>query len=164
MGLFEIDDPNAALGYRNIRAGTHPAAAKIKAGLEALWVKYDPMRIRTFCRHSLGSRKIGLSVWRRTQYRRPEGTCHRGPSIRILSRHQAYGKRSHTSQHLPEPTLRRHFRPDLIWPRRSIGNFLGQPDDFIFVHNQAAARPIQREWMNWVEEFQPVAAASNSAA
>jgi hypothetical protein len=44
----------------------------------------------------------------------------------------------------------------LIWSRRSIGNFLGQPDDFIFVHHQAAARPIQREWMNWVEEFQPV--------
>jgi hypothetical protein len=45
----------------------------------------------------------------------------------------------------------------LIWSRRSIGNFLGQPDDFIFVHNQAAARPIQREWINCVEEFQPVA-------
>jgi hypothetical protein len=45
----------------------------------------------------------------------------------------------------------------LIWSRRSIGNFLGQPDDFIYVHNQAAARPIEREWMNWAEEYQPVA-------
>ncbi len=44
----------------------------------------------------------------------------------------------------------------LIWSRRSIGNFLGQRDDFMFVHNQAAARPIRRKWMNWVEEYQPV--------
>jgi hypothetical protein len=26
-----------------------------------------------------------------------------------------------------------------------------------FVHNLAAARPIRRKWMNWVEEFQPTA-------
>jgi len=44
----------------------------------------------------------------------------------------------------------------LIWSRRAISNFLGQPDDFIFVHNKAAARPIQREWMNWVQEYQAV--------
>jgi hypothetical protein len=44
----------------------------------------------------------------------------------------------------------------LIWSRRSIGNFLAQPDDFIFVHNQAAARPIERQWMNWVDEYMPV--------
>jgi hypothetical protein len=30
----------------------------------------------------------------------------------------------------------------LISSRRAIGNFLGPPDDFIFVHNQAAERPI----------------------
>jgi hypothetical protein len=44
----------------------------------------------------------------------------------------------------------------LIWSRRSIGNFLGQPDDFMFVHNLAATRPIPRKWMNWIEEYQPV--------
>lgn len=44
----------------------------------------------------------------------------------------------------------------LIWSRRSIGNFLGQSDDFIFVHNQVAARPIERQWMNWVDEYVPV--------
>jgi hypothetical protein len=42
MRLLDIDDPHAALGYRNIRANTHPAAAEIKAGLEALWLKYEP--------------------------------------------------------------------------------------------------------------------------
>jgi DNA-binding CsgD family transcriptional regulator len=42
MGLFDIDDPQAALGYRNIRAGASEIEAEIKAGLEALWVKYEP--------------------------------------------------------------------------------------------------------------------------
>jgi hypothetical protein len=27
----------------------------------------------------------------------------------------------------------------------------------MFVHNQAAARPIRRKWINWVEEYHPVA-------
>jgi hypothetical protein len=44
----------------------------------------------------------------------------------------------------------------LIWSRRAIGNFLGPPDDFIFVHNQAAERPIRRKWIKWVEEYLPV--------
>jgi hypothetical protein len=42
----------------------------------------------------------------------------------------------------------------LIWSRRSIGNFLGQPDDFMFVHNLAATRPIRRKWTDWFEEYQ----------
>jgi len=44
----------------------------------------------------------------------------------------------------------------LISSRRAIGNFLGPPDDFIFVHNQAAERPIRRKWIKWVEEYLPV--------
>jgi hypothetical protein len=42
MGMFDIDDPDAALGYRNIRAGASAIEAEIKTGLEALWVKYEP--------------------------------------------------------------------------------------------------------------------------
>ena len=42
MGLFDIDDPAAALGYRNIRAGTHPVAAEIKAELAVLESSYEP--------------------------------------------------------------------------------------------------------------------------
>jgi hypothetical protein len=44
----------------------------------------------------------------------------------------------------------------LIWSRRSVGNFLGQPDDLVFVHNQMATRPIQRQWIDWAEEYYPV--------
>ncbi len=42
MELFDIDDPAAALGYRNIRAGASAIESEIKAGLEALWVQYEP--------------------------------------------------------------------------------------------------------------------------
>jgi hypothetical protein len=44
----------------------------------------------------------------------------------------------------------------LIWSRRSIGNFLGQADDLVFVHNQMATRPISRRWIDWAEEYFPV--------
>ena len=30
----------------------------------------------------------------------------------------------------------------LIWSRRSTGNFLGNTDDLVFVHNQLAKRPL----------------------
>lgn len=42
MGLFDIDDPSAALGYRNFRAGASEAGAEVKAALEALWDRYEP--------------------------------------------------------------------------------------------------------------------------
>src|SRR5258708_2541112 len=42
MALFDIDDPEAALGYRNIREAKYPIEAEIKAGLEALWEAYKP--------------------------------------------------------------------------------------------------------------------------
>jgi len=44
----------------------------------------------------------------------------------------------------------------LIWSRRSTGNFLGNADDLIFVHNQLAKRPLAKRWLNWVEEYFPV--------
>jgi hypothetical protein len=44
----------------------------------------------------------------------------------------------------------------LIWSRRSIGNFLGQQDDFVFVHNQLAQKPIPRKWARWFEEYIPI--------
>jgi hypothetical protein len=44
----------------------------------------------------------------------------------------------------------------LIWSRRSIGNFLGQQDDFVFIHNQVAQKPIPRKWIRWPEEYFPI--------
>jgi hypothetical protein len=41
----------------------------------------------------------------------------------------------------------------LIWSRRSIGNFLGQPDDFVFVQNQVGSRPVRRTWLKWSEAY-----------
>ena len=32
----------------------------------------------------------------------------------------------------------------LIWSRRSTGNFLGNTDDLVFVHNQLAKRPLPK--------------------
>jgi hypothetical protein len=41
----------------------------------------------------------------------------------------------------------------LIWSRRCIGNFLGQPDDFVYVQCQIGARPIRRTWLRWSEAY-----------
>jgi len=41
----------------------------------------------------------------------------------------------------------------LIWSQRSIGNFMGQPDDFVFVQSQVGARPIRRAWLKWSEAY-----------
>jgi hypothetical protein len=78
--------------------------------------------------------------------------------LTIVDRHYDFspdiihsGKDPITAHRIPQRTPCRHLRTD-----RSIGSFLGQPDDFIHVHNQTAARPIEREWMNWAEEYQSV--------
>jgi hypothetical protein len=59
-----------------------------------------------------------------------------------------------------KPVLRGAFQHEyfsgvsgLIWSHRSIGNFLGQPDDFVFVHNQTAQKPLPRKWIKWLEEY-----------
>jgi hypothetical protein len=59
-----------------------------------------------------------------------------------------------------EPVGRTMFQdPDnalisgLIWSRRSIGNFLGQPDDFVFVQNKVGSRPVRRTWLKWSEAY-----------
>jgi hypothetical protein len=44
----------------------------------------------------------------------------------------------------------------LIWSRRPTGNFLGNTDDLVYVHNQLAKRPLPKRWMNWQEELFPV--------
>ena len=41
----------------------------------------------------------------------------------------------------------------LIWSRRSIGNFLSQPDDFLYVQCQVGTRPIRRTWFRWTEAY-----------
>jgi hypothetical protein len=43
----------------------------------------------------------------------------------------------------------------IIWSRRAIGNFLGQPDDFMFIHNDTAEKSIPRGWFRWLQEFFP---------
>jgi hypothetical protein len=43
----------------------------------------------------------------------------------------------------------------MIWSLRSIGNFLGQTDDLMYVHNHVARRPLDRRWMKWLEEYVP---------
>jgi len=59
-----------------------------------------------------------------------------------------------------DPILRTAFQDQrfeniagLIWSRLSIGNFLGQADDLVFVHNQVARKPVPRKWVRWYEEF-----------
>jgi hypothetical protein len=42
MALFDVDNPDAHIGYRNLRAAEFPVEKEIKAGLEALWVRYEP--------------------------------------------------------------------------------------------------------------------------
>jgi hypothetical protein len=44
----------------------------------------------------------------------------------------------------------------LIWSHRSTGNFLGNTDDMVYVHNQLAKRPLAKRWMKWKEEHFPV--------
>jgi len=44
----------------------------------------------------------------------------------------------------------------LIWSRRSTGNFLGNTDDLVYVHNQLAKRPLPKRWLNWSEEHFPI--------
>jgi hypothetical protein len=62
-----------------------------------------------------------------------------------------------------DPILRTAFQDErftdisgLIWSRRSPGNFLGQADDLVYVHNQVARKPIPRKWARWAEEFYPI--------
>lgn len=290
MGLFDIDDPNAALGYRNIRAGASEDEAEIKAGLEALWVKYEPYADTNFLKAF--SEKPEDRFWEmylavvllkarknlRKRAKLTKASRNKGPDICTPKRRRkiwveaiapdpgddvknldkvpdlfpasADGNREAPRREielritsslfkkmeyfqslkeegvvgetdscviaitagkfalqaagfrLPYPVTavypfgaehnivdpkalaivdrKYDFSPDikrtdkaaiprtafqnelfagisgLIWSRRSIGNFLGQPDDFIYVHNQAAARPIEREWLNWAEEYVPV--------
>jgi hypothetical protein len=59
-----------------------------------------------------------------------------------------------------ENAVRTAFRNDdyksisgLIWSLRSIGNFKGRAHDLLYLHNQAAERPIPRRWFNWADQY-----------
>jgi hypothetical protein len=63
----------------------------------------------------------------------------------------------------PEAVARTAFQNEyfsgidgLIWSRRSSGNFLGNTDDLVYVHNQLANLPLPKRWLNWAEEYFPV--------
>jgi hypothetical protein len=60
----------------------------------------------------------------------------------------------------PDNVARTAFRNDdyksisgLIWSLRSIGNFMGQSHDLLYLHNQVAERPIPRRWFNWADQY-----------
>jgi hypothetical protein len=290
MGLFDIDDPNAALGYRNFRAGASEDGAQIKAGLEALWVKYQPYADTNFLKafseapeDRFWEMYLAVMLLKARKRLRPraeltKASRNKGPDICIPKRRRkiwveaiapdpgddiknldrvpdlfpasADGNREAPRREIElritsslfkkmeyfqslkkegvvgetdscviaitagkfalqaadfrlpyavtavYPFGTEHnildakanaivdrqydFSPDikrtgkeaiprtafqnelfagisgLIWSRRSIGNFLGLPDDFIYVHNQVAARPIERRWINWDQEYVPV--------
>jgi hypothetical protein len=41
----------------------------------------------------------------------------------------------------------------IIWSRRTIGNFLGRKDDFVYVHNASSNRPLNPKWTGWWKEY-----------
>jgi len=50
MALLDIDNPDAHVGYRNLRVAEFPIEQEIKAGLEALWARYEPYADANFCK------------------------------------------------------------------------------------------------------------------
>jgi hypothetical protein len=44
-----IVEPDAHIGYRNLRIGEFPVEREIKAALEALWARYEPYADANFC-------------------------------------------------------------------------------------------------------------------
>jgi hypothetical protein len=285
MALFEIDSPDAHVGYRNLRAGAFPIEREIKAGLEALWARYEPYADANFCQEfSLqpdtrfwemyltvrlvdagrkvrtsaevpranrdvgpdicvrkGTRKIWIEAvspdqghednpdrvgdWPADEQRIDVEEERRRVELRITTalnskiekfkRYRADGIVDERDScivaisggqfplqaiqfGLPPPVTsvyplgreRVSFDPQalsfssvfdfapqiermrgrpvgraafqdpensvitgVIWSRRSIGNFLGQPDDFMFVQNKVGSRPIRRTWLKWSEAY-----------
>jgi hypothetical protein len=289
MALFDIDDPNAHIGYRNLRAAAYPPEQAIKDGLERLWLRYKPYADTNFCAefrrrpderfwemylaiHFLDARKkmrkreeltteqrdtgpdicirkgrrriwvegiatgagnddnldqvpdlfaanadevqdaprrqielrITTALQRKAKkfegYRKKglvgekdscviaisggqfaleaagAGLPHAvtavypfGEEFAIVDRETAefvafghkFSAEIRKARGRPEPrTAFQHKMfssiSGIIWSLRSIGNFLGRSDDFVFVHNQMAERPIPRQWINWDAEYFPV--------
>jgi hypothetical protein len=285
MALFDVDNPDAHIGYRNLRAAEFPIEGEIKGGLEALWARFEPYADENFCAEfsrqpddrfwemyltvrlldaakkvrprtelaqaardvgpdiciQKGTRKIWIEAvspdqghennpdrvadWPAEESRIDVDEQRRQVELRAtsaLSSKIAKFKRyrdngivnerdsciiavsagqfplqaiqfglspavtsvypigheridfnplapsfSSVFDFAPQierpgrqPVQRTMFQdPDnalisgLIWSRRSIGNFLGQPDDFVFVQNQVGSRPIRRTWLKWSEAY-----------
>ncbi len=49
MPLFELNNPDSHIGYRKLRAAEFPIEQANKAGLEALWARYEPYADSNFC-------------------------------------------------------------------------------------------------------------------
>jgi hypothetical protein len=289
MALFDIDDPNAHVGYRNLRAAKFPQEQAIKDGLEHLWLRYKPYADTNFCAefarhpderfwemylairfldarkkmrkreeltaaqrdtgpdicirkgrrriwiegiatgagnadnldqvpdlfaanadeiHDAPRRQIELRITTALQrkakkfegYRKSgivgekdsyviaisggqfaleaagAGLPHAvtavypfGEEFAVVDRETAefvalghkFSAEIRKARGRPEPrTAFQHKMfssiSGIIWSLRSIGNFLGQSDDFVFVHNQMAERPIPRQWINWDAEYFPI--------
>lgn len=285
MPLFDIDGPDAHIGYRHLRAAEFPIEQEIKAGLEALWARYEPYADENFCQEfsrqpdnrfwemyltvrlldaakkvrpraelaqavrdvgpdiciQKGTRKIWIEAVSPDQGREnnpdrvadwPAGEGRidveeerRQVELRVTTALSAkiakfkkyrnngiiderdscvvavsasqfplqaiqFGLSPAVTSVYPfgseqiefnplgpsfssvfdfapqierpgrEPVGRTMFQePDnavisgLIWSSRSIGNFLGQPDDFVFVQNQVGSRPVRRTWLKWSEAY-----------
>jgi hypothetical protein len=285
MALFDIDNPDAHIGYRNLRVAEFAIEREIKAGLEALWARYEPYADASFLQEfsrqpdnrfwemyltirlldaakkvrsraelapaardvgpdiciQKGTRKIWIEAvspdqgrennpdrvadWPAEERRIDAEEQRRQVELRIttalsskIEKFKGYrddgivderdscivaistGQFALQSVHggLPPPVTsvypfgreqasfdpqalsfnsafdfaqqiertrgraveRTAFRdPEnslisgLIWSRRSIGNFLGRPDDFVFVQNQVASRPTRRTWLKWSEAY-----------
>jgi hypothetical protein len=50
LALFDIDDPDAQVGYRNLKPAEFPQEQAIKKGLEELWLRYEPYADTDFCK------------------------------------------------------------------------------------------------------------------
>lgn len=285
MALFDIDSPDVHTGYINLRIAEFPVEREIKAGLEALWARYEPYADANFCQEfsrqpdnrfwemyltvrlldagkkirsraelspaardvgpdvciQKGTRRIWIEAvspeqghannpdrvadWPAEEARIDVGEQRRQVELRIttalsskIEKFQGYrddgivderdscivaisaGQFALQAVHggLPPPVTsvypfgqeQVHFDPDastfnsvfdfaplirrvagqavdrtafqdpenalisgLIWSQRSIGNFLAQPDDFVFVQNQVGARPICRRWLKWSQAY-----------
>jgi hypothetical protein len=285
MALFDIDNPDAHVGYRNLRLAEFPVEQEIKAGLEALWARYEPYADRNFCQEfsrqpdnrfwemyltvrlidagkkvrsraelaaaerdagpdvcvRKGSRKIWIEAvspeqghenspdrvadWPQEEqqinvdeerrqvelritaalaskigkfkgYREagiiderdscivaisagqfPLQAVHGGVSPSVTAVYPIGRERAHVDPQARtfnsifdfapqirrvagQPVDRTIFQDPqnsmisgLIWTRRSIGNFLGQPDDFVYVQCQVGTRPIRRTWFRWAEAY-----------
>jgi hypothetical protein len=86
------------------------------------------------------------------------------PKTSQIRRHFAYSNKIErtkgTKPEDPGNVARTAFRNDdhksisgLIWSLRSIGNFMGQSHDLLYLHNQVAERPIPRRWFNWADQY-----------
>lgn len=83
-------------------------------------------------------------------------------SPKVLSLGHDYSPEIRRLANVDEPIPRSAFQHEhfagvsgVIWSLRSIGNFQGQTDDLMYVHNHVAQKPMARDWIPWLAEYVP---------